>query len=664
MQHQPLKVVAIIHLVLVALSGAVANNHLDSTTIANIWALRSNYPDSALKQCNSLLLSTLESEDEADKATVHSIRGVVLKNLGRYDLAFQDYQEAVKWYKRKKDTAQLAQLYNRIAVIHQKKGNYEEATTHLFRSLKLYDNYPNLAHEKIDVYSNLAVVFSLKGQYQQAIDFYERGMELCQSLNDNKRSAVLMYNKAIAFYHLEQYEQAARLLIQCLEIEKQASNDRQIARINNSLGVLEETQENWGAAKKYYLKGIQISRKMNNLEDLSYGYANLGDLSASQERYVAAHDYYTQSMQLAVQLKHQDLLLLGYENLAAINQKMGRYSEAAKLLEKRIALLEVQFQESSDRNIQELREQFEAREREDRIRLLKKDLSIQEVQLENEKLIGSRKNWMVLGLLSLLVIGGLATIGWRKKWKKDQIIQTQQAAIKRQELLDRIKEKEVESVSLALEAQKNERHRIAEELHDRLGGLVGTLKLYVNSIQDKVRGSDAIAVTEELDRVESLVETTGSEIRNIAHAMAFNVLAENGLLDALQNMCSLVRDSGAIAVEWNTFGMEGELDSQLEVQLFRSAHELINNVLKHAQATLISVQFTGYENEVNLIVEDNGVGFNSADLKNVKGMGLRNLSERLQGMEGELILDTSLGRGTVVVINVPRQSTILKYNEE
>jgi len=129
-------------------------------------------------------------------------------------------------------------------------------------------------------------------------------------------------------------------------------------------------------------------------------------------------------------------------------------------------------------------------------------------------------------------------------------------------------------------------------------------------------------------------------------------LVRYGLPDSLKDFCEDLNDTGQIKVHLQVLGMEQRLDSSVEVVLYRIVQELLNNILKHAQATDAYVQLVRRDEIVHLTVEDNGKGFDPKQAEHHKGAGMRNIENRVAYLGGTLDIQSAVGEGTSVEIEI------------
>jgi len=186
-------------------------------------------------------------------------------------------------------------------------------------------------------------------------------------------------------------------------------------------------------------------------------------------------------------------------------------------------------------------------------------------------------------------------------------------------------------------------------LHDRLGSMLSTVKLYFSSVEeqmDKLKEQNK----EQYNKANHLLDEACEEVRKISHNLVSGELIKFGLLSSLQQMKRTIEDAGQLKINVLAFGIENRLDSMVEIELYRIIQELVNNILRHSKATEVTIQLNKSEKNLNIVVEDNGIGF---DLKSVKeGMVLKNIRTRVNKLKGFLSVDSSKGRGTTTIIDI------------
>ncbi len=231
--------------------------------------------------------------------------------------------------------------------------------------------------------------------------------------------------------------------------------------------------------------------------------------------------------------------------------------------------------------------------------------------------------------------------------KRKRIVAEQNLKIKNQEITQLLKTQELNGIDAIIDAQEQERGRIADDLHDNLGSKIATLKLYIEEIKNlKTKERENIWV-----KLKSLADETYKEVRKIAQNKNSGVLISKGLIPAIKFIANEISISEKLQIEVNNINVNQRIKSNIEIQVFRIVQELLTNIIKHAKATEATIQFSEDGNALNIMVEDNGKGF---DINNITfGLGLTNIEKRVENINGNIIFDSTPRNGTTVILNIP-----------
>jgi hypothetical protein len=200
-------------------------------------------------------------------------------------------------------------------------------------------------------------------------------------------------------------------------------------------------------------------------------------------------------------------------------------------------------------------------------------------------------------------------------------------------------------IQAALEAQEAERERLADDLHDGLGQRLAALKLNASRLECLRDNDDTTSILGEID---DLTET----VREIATNIAPATLRRFGLPEAIRTDASQFVSPGSLAIHVHLHTRNGRYPETVEKGLFRIYQELITNVIRHAQATEVTIQLLERDGLLELQVEDNGRGFNEP-ATTIQGRGLIGVQTRAIALHGTLHVDSVPNRGTYVSIVVP-----------
>ncbi len=207
-----------------------------------------------------------------------------------------------------------------------------------------------------------------------------------------------------------------------------------------------------------------------------------------------------------------------------------------------------------------------------------------------------------------------------------------------------------------LTVQEDERGRIARDIHDQLGQRLTALRLKIASLRDI--SSEHPVILGRVNRLQEIAEHLDTEVSFLAWELRPSVLDDVEFTKALGNYVSEWSRHSEIFAEFDTIGLKDvELGADIENNLYRITQEALNNAAKHANADRITVLLEKRENEVLLIIEDNGVGFDphriDADRDASKGFGLHGMRERASIISGKIEIETSKNNGTSIFVRVP-----------
>jgi two-component system, NarL family, sensor kinase len=246
--------------------------------------------------------------------------------------------------------------------------------------------------------------------------------------------------------------------------------------------------------------------------------------------------------------------------------------------------------------------------------------------------------FLFVGMLTLALLAGAVVIFfffYQKKVLRQQLQLSEMETRHREELLHR-----------NIEQVEAERHRIATDLHDELGGIFSTLKLKINLLNN---GSSPDAVMAES---REIIDTGVASVRRISHSLTPPGLDMFGLVDALANLCEKANSPGFEV----TFAADPDfprMPANTELGLYRIAQELLNNSIKHAEASKTSLYLGRVDEAAYFEYADNGKGFDPALLQSRKGLGLKNIEARANYLNAVITWNTQPGKGLKTIIKVP-----------
>lgn len=437
----------------------------------------------------------------------------------------------------------------------------------------------------------------------------------------------------------ENFSASLKLFLKAKELNLKISDKKLESTINNNIATLYSEAFNKPDSALYYLKeDLKYIKSINNNQYLCYNYIN----QAAAYYYLKDHKTALRYLKKAdsIPFDNHELFTkkLLYDNMhynyEAINDYENAYNylalsnqlaDSINLIEQNIAINDIQTK-------------YQVKEKELENEVLKSNIKTNRILLYS---------FLVILLISI-VIGFLIIKNYRKREK----ISRQEKLIEQQKLDKALKDYELHSIDMMLEGQEKERQRIANDLHDNLGSMLAALKLNFENLRlrrNEVRGAE----DKLYDRTDTLIEEAYQKVRSLAHAKNAGVFANEGLIPALKKLAEKISIPGRLAIEVTAFGFNKRLENKYEITIFRIIQELATNIIKHSKASEASVQLTHHDDNINIIIEDNGIGFKQTEQNKEDGMGLQNIIKKTEQLGGTFNIDSTPGKGTTIIIDIP-----------
>ena len=423
----------------------------------------------------------------------------------------------------------------------------------------------------------------------------------------------------------------------------------------------------------YFKKALQLIRIDKDTLAEAHMLNNFGVLHNEFTSYKdSALYYFTTSRRL---YKKSEYIQASFQNTASAYKKLGEYDKAIENYQKADSLLGKEYSKERKRFLYDLMAKtYELAEKptkaleyykltqayQDSLNLQEQEKAIFDIQTkyevqkkENENLqLKQSRFWLISGVILLVLLLIATYLVYRTRIAKKQL-EVKQSALEKNELEKQLKDQELAGLDAMIEGQEKERQRIANDLHDNLGGLLATLKLHFQNLKtktDRLRDEQ----DELFKTTNSLLDETYQQVRNYAHQRNAGLKTSEGLVPSIKNFASKVSVGNNLVVQVEAHDMDERLENSVEITIFRIVQELITNVIKHAEASEIIVHLTSFEDHINIMVEDNGKGFDPFIIKDNDGMGLASIIKRVEHLGGNVDIDSHSGSGTTVILNIPK----------
>ena len=583
-------------------------------------------------------------------------------------------REAIRASKKISNPFLETNSYNTLGVTYIVRSNYSKALSvldsALFIAKKLLKKEPdnkNYIRRILATYTNIGNVYYFQGEYSKAIDNYLKALNYSEKINFNAGQANSLSNISMSYKDLHNYDKALEYNYKSLALAKKTNDSYWLSASLNNLGTIYFIIPDYDSTKHYFLASMKMFEKENNEFALIESNVNMGNLYKTLNKFDTALTYYKKALELSTKLASPDGLInthymmgqlydtlgnypkaiehfntsnklaektgttrfemLSNTELARVYAKIGNYKQAYLHFQKSAALHDSIFNQEHDKTIAELETKYQIREKEERIKLLTEQNALEKAELKNNQLI-------LISVITILTLLLIAIFMAYRSYKHKQIAE--------KILMQQKSEKKV--LDAVIRTEFEERKRFAEELHDAMGAHLSTLKLYINEMAEH-----NISDSERQDMLKhsnSLLDEAISNARSISHNIMPASLKTDGLESSLRSFIDKINASGKISIHLTTSGLHQKYKPVMALSVYRMITEMINNTLKHANASSIKISLSERNNKLYVTYNDNGKGFNFKEtLIKKEGLGLKNILNRIEVLGGNYKINSKEGKG-------------------
>lgn len=549
-----------------------------------------------VSRLEKIFLSIKKDNDNNLFASYYRRLGTLFKDNGDFDNALKNYLVALEYNKKTGDKTAIGSNTNQIGVIYYNLKNYPKTLEYFLHAYNLYVE-DEFLHGISSAAPNVSEIYTLLDSLPQAIDFAYKGLAAVKKMEDTSDIGYNYYSIALLF----------------------------------------AKQNNTDSALKYYNLALHCFYPKHDVKGMVPTYNSIGELYLKKS-IDSSLRYHTLALETATKYQNRPLIAETYGYLSKANEMKGDSSKAfyylkiQKDLENKIldsvkvqAIVYAERKYDSDGKTREITEQAQ--------------------QIKIQYL------WLVIIIVLSIAIVIIATLmSWRSRYKRR--LAQNELQLHRSRIDDLLQKQEVENVNAQLKGQDDERKRIAQELHDRIGSILSTVKLHFSNVEE------GIALLKEQQNksyleATNLLDEAVDEVRRISHDLYEGSLARFGFKTALLQLIAAVEKANIIKITFVDNDIDMQVYKTIEQDLYRITQELLSNTLKYAEAKEITIQLALKEKTFVYMYEDNGKGFD-ANLINAKdGIGYKNISTRVAKMKGEWHLDSTPGHGMTLTIEIP-----------
>ena len=590
----------------------------------------------------------------ADKLNIPKEKAKAISSIGRvyykrfkYEEAFQQYNEVLKISKSIQDSFMIGKSYTDIAGTFYMPGNYIEALNYCLKGLRYMEA---IKDTKMMAYIivRIGLIHYYLEDYDSALKDFQKSYVLSQQAGDHYNEAFSFKNIGVIFYKqgesllqardttaaLVKYQASLDNYLKSYQLQFESKDESGLLEVYHPLGNTYERLGRLAIERKNYFEGMRLLElamvnfqsflhQATNISDKNYmseALSAMGHLNLYLKKYDKALSQFKQGLKLSNQINMTSNKQVGYCHLAEYFEIIKDYPATLVYLK-----LCEQYKDSVinleiERKALRLKSNYEIEKKEKEIKLLTSENQIKTLLAERER---QQRNlaWAVFLLFGIVAISGFYFYYLRKQ---------------KQNLL----------------AMNSERERISAELHDELGSTLSGISMYSHLMKSQIQKHHFQNLLQSVEIVQKSSQEMIDKIYEIIWML-------NPQENSIQHVANQLRQFGSkMATVGNFFfEMNDSVKNTLKVspEVLKNVYlifkEAINNAVKYSHASQLVLKIgQANENELTMVLEDNGVGFDQGTVR--QGNGLKNMQDRAKKINAKIVLDSKKDIGTKVVLTL------------
>lgn len=548
--------------------------------------------------------------------------GTLFMERGLYDSSLAYFEQALHHASEQepRDTATNITLYSNSAAVYVSWGRYEDALQLQYKAMHMATG-TRFSKLRCLIYNNIGSILYELGQTDKAFYYLDKGKDIAFRVKEANFILPYIYiNEALLFLKDKKTEASKEKCRLAITADKQFQSTEVQYAVADLIGNIYKAENKPAQAIASY-KSI-LDMKPDYPSGKLQALISLGNIYLELKQYPTALAYLQEAMQKALVLNGNRELRRIYEGLINVYRNQQRYALALEYEDKLMGVKDSLLDIEKVRSLSILEIKYQTAEK-------NKVIAESKLQIADQRARIVRKNIMIGGTLAGTALI-LSLSGFFYFYKQKLQRQKQETAI----------------WHAMVEGEEKERARIAHDLHDGIGGLLSTLKMYLGILQKRV---PAIAAIDVYRDATQLLDDTVTEVRKTAHNLMPELLLNHGLSEAVRIYCNAIQDDEGLKIDFQYYGFIGKLNSGFQLSLYRIIQELVQNILKHANASLALVQLSQHNEFLDITVEDNGIGMPEEKIKH-GGIGLQSIKRRVSELQGNFHISSTSGNGTTIYI--------------
>jgi len=484
-------------------------------------------------------------------------------------------------------------------------------------------------------------IFSRAKNYEKSLKYFKEGIEHSLELKDSILISSLYLNTGSVYQNLRQMDSAEVYYKKVLQYHpKHLTSDETLATVYINLIGVAIGKGDFVLAEEYGKRSIELHEKRNDTIKLAGALANMGSLNMYTQNLEASKDYYIKTLDLLADrtdLKSREVTMITLDNLSQVFYLQEDYKTGYDYLFESVEHNQNLVAENLKNKITEIEAKYNVEQEEKDTEIEKQKRQIAEILLY---VFGG------ITIVLLVIIWLFVRTNRLKKQKLDlELLQKKMKQDRELEIIQN--ETQIKILNATLDGKEAERRQIAEILHDNVSTLLSSANMHLYAVKSELKSE----APEEVAKIEMIIGEASDKIRDLSHKLISSVLLKFGLATATEDLCEKYSNSQLV------FNSESKnikrYDQSFEIKIYNINEELVNNILKHSNANMATIEIFEVNNKLEIQITDNGDGFDVDEVLHKDGLGLSQIKARIKMMRGSFEIKSYPDTGTQVNMEIP-----------
>lgn len=599
----------------------------DQQKAAAVFALcdesNSLNPDTLYKYCTLANEITVRNKIRDDIIQSNLYKAIFLSKEGHFELAENLIDSCLSVLNKSENT----KLKNRFLILKSNmliRSNRQKES--MSNSLQLLHTAEETKDIETQVRAKILIGWAYMelGQNRDALNWFFNAEKLQKNLPQKQWQPFLYSDIAAVYNEFKQNDSAEFYIKKSLNEALQKNDLSYLANTYFIYGGICSDMGEIAKAETLLKKGLHVREIIGDPFYIVSDVYQMGLFYADNKEADKGIAVLREGISMATKSGLFEKLPILYSALARNYKLSGNYVQYSSALDTLIMLKDSLYKKNSADALAEMQTKYEVQKKENTIIQQHYDLA--------------KKNLFIYTISGLLAITLLSGFFFFQNRRKNQRLKLQAIEIEQKKKL----------THAVMKAEEDERKRIAEDLHDSVAQKMVVAKLNLEALGNELEFSDQKKII--FNNINMLLKESTTEVRSLSHSMMPHAFERYGLINSVKDFLDKIHKKN-LKINFNAEGDFSIIKENKSLLIYRIIQECIQNVLKHSSATRLDISMICVNNEADIMIEDNGCGFNTDEIN--YGTGLKNIQSRTAFLNGKSDINSTPGKGTVVAIYIP-----------